>query len=108
MIKSQQPRPAAATPGVPRPASPGLQPLHQVDLVGPVYLKSRRHRYSIWLGKDAFDGAVCLRLAGSRGMNEVLWFLGECWKDLGIPERAQFDRECSGQRCGGGQKTLRS
>jgi hypothetical protein len=43
------------------------------------------------VGKDAFHGAVCLRLAGSRRMNEVLWFIGECQTDLGIPERAQFD-----------------
>jgi hypothetical protein len=50
------------------------------------------------VAKDAFDGAVCLRLAGSRRMNEVLWFLGECWKDLGRPEPVQFDnaRELAG------------
>src|SRR5262249_7290939 len=72
--------------------------LHEVDLVGPVYLKGSRHRYYIWVGKDAFDGAVCLRLAGSRRMDEVLWFLGECWKDLGLPEQIQLDnaRELSG------------
>ena len=31
-------------------------------------------------------------------MDEVLWFLGECWKDLGRPEQVQFDnaRELSG------------
>jgi hypothetical protein len=31
-------------------------------------------------------------------MDEVLWFLGECWKDLGIPKQVQFDnaRERSG------------
>src|ERR1700747_3294826 len=31
-------------------------------------------------------------------MDEVLWFLGECWKDLGIPEQVQLDnaRELSG------------
>jgi transposase InsO family protein len=48
--------------------------------------------------KDAFDGAVCLRLVGSRRMDEVLGFLGECWKDLGLPEQVQFDngRELSG------------
>jgi hypothetical protein len=43
--------------------------------VGPVYLKGCRHRHYLWVGKDAFDGAVCLRLAGSRRMDEVLWFL---------------------------------
>ena len=68
--------------------------------MGPVYLNGRRHRYSIWVGKDAFDGAVCLRLAGSRRMDEVLWFLGECWKDLGIPEQVQFDN--ARELCGWG------
>src|SRR5262249_12558303 len=52
----------------------------------------------IWVCKDAYDGAVCLRLAGSRRMDEVLGFLGECWKDLGRPAQVQFDnaRELAG------------
>jgi putative transposase len=90
-------------PLLPRQEYPGPQArasnqLHEVDLVGPIYLKGSGHRYSIWVGKDAFDGAVCLRLAGSRRMDEVLGFLGECWKDLGIPEQVQFDnaRELAG------------
>jgi transposase InsO family protein len=90
-------------PLLPRQDYPGPQArasnqLHEVDLVGPIYLKGSRRRYYIWVGKDAFDGAVCLRLAGSRRMDEVLWFLGECWKDLGIPEQVQLDnaRELSG------------
>jgi Winged helix-turn helix len=83
-------------PLLPRQEYPGPQArasndLHEVDLVGPIYLKGSGHRYYIWVCKDAFDGAVCLRLATSRRMDEVLWFLGECWKDLGIPEQAQFD-----------------
>jgi transposase InsO family protein len=90
-------------PLLPRQAYPGPQArasndLHQVDLVGPIYLQGNRHRYYLWVGKDVFDGAVCLRLACSRRMDEVLWFLGECWKDLGIPEQVQLDnaRELSG------------
>jgi putative transposase len=90
-------------PLLPRQEHPGPQAraandLHEVDLVGPIYLKGRRQRYYIWVGKDAFDGAVCLRLAYSRRMDEVLWFLGECWKDLGIPEQVQLDnaRELAG------------
>jgi putative transposase len=90
-------------PLLPRQEYPGPQArasneLHEVDLVGPVYLKGSGHRYYIWVGKDAFDGAACLRLADSRKMDEVLWFLGECWKDLGRPEQAQFDnaRELAG------------
>src|SRR5208283_4185103 len=90
-------------PLLPRQEYPGPQArasnqLHEVDLVGPIYLKGSSRRYYIWVGKDIFDGAVCLRLAGSRRMDEVLWFLGECWKDLGRPEQVQFDnaRELAG------------
>jgi len=93
------------TPLLPRQEYPGPQAratndLHEVDLVGPVYLKGSGHRYYIWIGKDAFDGAVCLRLAYSRRMDEVLGFLGECWKDLGIPEQVQFDN--ARELCGWG------
>jgi putative transposase len=90
-------------PLLPRQEYPGPQArasnqLHEVDLVGPIYLKGSGHRYYIWVCKDTFDGAVCLRLAGSRRMDEVLGFLGECWKDLGRPEQVQFDnaRELAG------------
>src|SRR5438552_347690 len=99
------------SPLLPRQEYPGPQArasndLHEVDLVGPVYLKGSGHRYYIWICKDAFDGAVCLRLAGSRRMDEVLWFLGECWKDLGRPEQVQLDnaRELAGW--GPGARTL--
>ncbi len=90
-------------PLLPRQEYPGPQArasndLHEVDLVGPIYLQGSGHRYYIWVGKDAFDGAVCLRLAYSRRMDEVLWFLGECWKGLGLPGQVQLDnaRELAG------------
>jgi putative transposase len=90
-------------PLLPRQEYPGPQArasneLHEVDLVGPIYLQGSGHRYYIWVGKDAFDGSVCLRLADSRCMDQVLGFLGECWKDLGLPEQVQFDnaRELAG------------
>ena len=75
----------------PGPPARASNQRHEVDLLGPVYLQGNRHRYYIWICKDAFDGAVCLPLAGSRRMDEVLWFLGECWKELGRPEQVQFD-----------------
>lgn len=59
--------------------------------MGPIYLKGQQQRYYIWACKDAFDGAVCLRLAYSRQMDEILAFLGECWKSLGRPAQVQFD-----------------
>src|SRR3954452_10220479 len=57
-------------PLLPRQEYPGPQARasnepHEVDLVGPISRKGRRRRYYIRVGKDAFDGAVSLRLAGS-------------------------------------------
>lgn len=71
---------------------------HLVDLVGPIYLKGQRQRYYIFVCRDAFDGAVCLKLGRSRRMEAVLAFLGDCWKTLGRPEEVQFDnaREIAG------------
>src|SRR5262249_16240978 len=82
----------------PGPQARASNQLHEVDLVGPIYLKGHPHPYYICLGKHPFDGPVCLRLAGSRRMDEVLWFLGECWKDLGRPAQVQLDnaRELAG------------
>jgi putative transposase len=82
----------------PAPQAQRSNQLHEVDPVGPIYLKGRKRRYYILVCKDAFDGAVCLRLAASRRMTEVLTFLGECWKSLGLPEQVQFDnaREVTG------------
>ena len=82
----------------PGPQARASNELHEVDAVGPIYLQGSGRRYYIWVAKDAFDGVVCLRLASSRKMEEVLWFLGECWKDLGRPEQVQLDnaRELSG------------
>ncbi len=57
----------------------------QVDPLGPVYLRRRFHRYYVWVGKDLLDSTICLRLASSRLMDEVLGFLGECWKEPGRP-----------------------
>jgi hypothetical protein len=75
----------------PGPRARASHRLHEVDLVGPIYLKGGGRRHYLRAGKGAFDGAVCLRLATSRRMDEVLWFLGECWKDLGLPEPVQLD-----------------
>jgi hypothetical protein len=77
-------------PLLPRQNHPGPQArasneLHEVDLVGPIHLRGSGYRYYTWVCKDVFDGAVCLRLP------EVLWFLGECWKDLSRPEQVQLD-----------------
>lgn len=75
----------------PTPTAHTSNDLHQVDFVGPLYLKGKRQRYYIQVCKDVFDGAVCLKLSRSRKMDHVLTFLGDCWKTLGRPKQLQFD-----------------
>jgi putative transposase len=75
----------------PKPQANASNQLHEVDGVGPIYLKGNRQRYYIFVGKDVYDGAVCLRIYRSRKMAVILDFLGECWKSLGLPAQVQFD-----------------
>jgi putative transposase len=75
----------------PKPQANHSNQLHQVDAVGPIYLKGHRQRYYIFACKDVYDGAVYLKLYRSRKMEVILDFLGECWKNLGLPEQVQFD-----------------
>jgi putative transposase len=83
--------PYLSTTTYPTPQADESNQLHQVDGVGPIYLKGHRQRYYILVGKDAYDGAVCLRIYRSRKMEVLLDFLGECWKTLGLPAQVQFD-----------------
>jgi len=75
----------------PKPQANASNQLHEVDGVGPIYLKGNRQRYYIFVCKDVYDGAVCLRIYRSRKMDVILDFLGECWKSLGLPAQVQFD-----------------
>ena len=75
----------------PKPQANHSNQLHQVDAVGPLYLKGNRQRYYIFTCKDVYDGAVYQKLYRSRKMEVILDFLGECWKNLGLPEQVQFD-----------------
>lgn len=87
--------------GYPAPAADDSNCLHQIDLVGPVYLKGQRQRWYIYVCKDVFDGAVHLKLARSRRMDEVLAFLIEAWQHLGLPAQVQFDN--AREFCGWGK-----
>lgn len=75
----------------PKPQVNASNQLHEVDGVGPIYLKGNRQRYYIFVCKDVYDGSVCLRIYRSRKMEVILDFLGECWKSLGLPAQVQFD-----------------
>ena len=77
--------------GYPAPTADDSNQLHQVDLVGPVYLKGQRKRWYIYVCKDVFDGAIYAQLRPSRKMDEVLGFLIAAWQHLGVPAQVQLD-----------------
>jgi len=83
--------PYLPNPTYPTPPADESNQLHQVDSVGPIYLKGNRQRYYILVGKDVYDGGVCLKIYRSRKMEVILDFLGDCWKSLGLPAQVQFD-----------------
>ena len=75
----------------PGPRSQDSNQVHQVDLVGPRYLKGDSTRYYFLICKDIFDQAVYLELAENRSMDGMLAFLIKAWQHLGLPQVVQFD-----------------
>ena len=81
---------------LPRSSYPGPQAhdtnqVHQVDLVGPRYLKGDKTKYYFYLCKDAFDQAVYAEFHAGNDMDQVLTFLVHAWQRLGLPRVVQFD-----------------
>lgn len=88
--------PLRLAPQVGRNAYPGPQArdsnhLHQVDVVGPRYLKGSSTRYYFLICKDVFDQSIYMEFVDSRRMDGVIDFLVHAWQQLGLPEQVQFD-----------------
>ena len=82
----------------PTPQAQDSNQMHQVDFVGPRYLKGDKSRYYFLVCKDRFDQAVFIQFVSSRCSDTVLAFLVRAWQRLGIPDKVQFDngREFAG------------
>lgn len=75
----------------PGPQARDSNHVHQVDVVGPRYLKGDSIRYYFLVCKDVFDQSVHMEFVDSRRMDGVLDFLVHAWQHLGLPEQVQFD-----------------
>jgi hypothetical protein len=75
----------------PGPQARDSNHLHQIDVVGPRYLKGDSTRYYFLVCKDVFDQSIYMEFVDSRSMDGVLSFLVHAWQHLGLPEKAQFD-----------------
>jgi len=88
--------PLRLSPGIARNEYPGPQArdsnhVHQVDVVGPRYLKGRSTRYYFLVCKDVFDQSIYMEFVDSRRMDVIITFLVHAWQHLGLPEKVQFD-----------------
>lgn len=75
----------------PPPQARDSNHLHQVDVVGPRYLKEDSTRYYFLVCKDVFDRSIYMEFVDSRRMDGVLAFLVHAWQHRGLPEKVQFD-----------------
>jgi len=87
--------PLRLSPRITRNEYPGPQArdsnhVHQIDVVGPRYLKGDSTRYYFLVCKDV-DQSIYMEFVDSRSMDGVLSFLVHAWQHLGLPEIAQFD-----------------
>jgi hypothetical protein len=82
----------------PTPQAQDSNQMHQVDFIGPRYLKGDKSRYYFLVCKDKFDQAVFIEFVSSCCSDTVLVFLVRAWQHLGIPDKVQFDngREFTG------------
>lgn len=95
--------PVRFAPSISRNAYPGPQAqdsnqIHQVDVVGPRYLKKEKTRYYFLTYKDIFDQSIYMEFVKNRQMDTVLKFLLHAWQHLGLPDHLQFD---NGREFGG-------
>jgi transposase InsO family protein len=75
----------------PGPQAHDSNELHEVDLVGPRYLKGDKTKYYFAVCKDAFDQAVYAEFLKGNGIELLMPFLIRAWQQLGLPQYVQFD-----------------
>jgi len=75
----------------PGPQARDSHQVHQVDIVGPRYLKGDSTRYYFLICKDVFDQSIYVVFVDTRKMAVILDFLVQAWHHLGLPEKVQFD-----------------
>ncbi len=80
----------------PYPALQAVKPneVHQFDLVGPRYLKSKERFYGAHL-IDTFSNAVALKALPSKQDTDIVEAVVAGWQQLGIPRYLQVDNELS-------------
>lgn len=75
----------------PGPRATRSNQLHQMDLIGPRYLKGSRRPWFFLVYCDAYDHAVYVEFQPKPHMDAVLAFVVRAWQHLGLPRQLQVD-----------------
>lgn len=75
----------------PGPPARDSNDVHQLDLVGPRYLRGRATKCYFPVLKDVFDQAGPLGVCCNRQAQSLVDFLVEVWQVLGVPKVLQID-----------------
>ncbi len=65
--------------------------VHQLDLIGPRYLKGSRRQWYFLVYRDVHDGAVFVEFQPKPRLETVLAFVVRAWQKLGLPDTLQVD-----------------
>jgi transposase InsO family protein len=84
-------RPTVTHAQYPGPQAAHSNHVHQLDLVGPRYLKGSHVRYYFLVYKDAYDQTPYVEFHCAPTLDVVLAFLVRAWQRLGLPRIVQTD-----------------
>ena len=86
-----RPQPCVASSDYPVQAPKRSNQRHQMDLIGPRYLKGSRRQWYFLVYRDVYDGAVFVEFQPKPRLETVLAFVVRAWQRLGLPEAIQVD-----------------
>jgi hypothetical protein len=86
-----RPQACAASSDYPIPHAKHSNQRHQVDLIGPRYLKGSQRQWFFLVYRDTYDQAVYVEFQPKPHMEAVLAFIVRAWQRLGLPDTLQAD-----------------
>jgi putative transposase len=86
-----RPQPQTTSSSYPSPHVRHSNQLHQIDLIGPRYLKGSRRQWFFLVYRDTYDQAVYVEFQPKSKLETVLAFVVRAWQQLGLPDTLQVD-----------------
>ena len=87
-------QPDARAISYPAPVAKASNQVHQMDLIGPRYLKGSHTRYYFLTYTDIYDKAIHVEIHHNPTSQTVMDFVVRAWLRLGLPYYLQVDNDC--------------